>query len=182
MPFNQGIFPTSVYGQLSDSYGLPSYTATTGFPGPNGSGLVLGQGWLLFDFTVVNLLKAAASIAANAACNPVAGTGNFYTVQSAVIAGGANNGTAPITAINDRGGALSTVGAINWMTMQGLASALCAGSLTASSNTNGAPLGASAVTGQLTSLTAGSYLYNNVILLSNTTTAGAYPVLIGNSQ
>ena len=176
MPFNQGIFPTSVYGQLSDTYGLPTYTANSGFPA--GAGLILGQGWLLFDFTIVQLVKCIGAIAANAACNYQAGNSNEYNVQSAVTLGGGANGTVPITAINDRGGAITVVGGINWMTVQGLASALCSASLTASTNTGGAPLGASATTGVLTSVAVGSALFNNVLLLNNTAAAGAYPVLL----
>lgn len=179
MAFNQGIFPSSVYGQLSDSYGLPTYTSTVGFPGPTGSGLVQGQGWLLFDFTMVNLLKAAASIAANAACMFQAGNSNFYTVVNAVTAGSNAVGTAPVTAINDRGGALTTIGGYNWMTTYGLATALVAASQQASSNSTGVPIGASSTAGVLTSVgAAGTPYYNNVMLLNTTTTQGAYPVLL----
>jgi hypothetical protein len=179
MPFNQGIFPTSVYGQLADTYGLPTYTATVGFPGPNGSGLVQGQGWLLFDFTMVNLLKAAASIAANAACMYQSGNSNFYTVIPAVTAGTNAVGTAPVTAVNDRGGALTTIGGYNWMTTYGLATALVAANQTATSAPTGVPIGASSTSGVLTSVgAAGTAYYNNVFLINTTTTAGAYPVLL----
>lgn len=170
---NQGIFPTSVYGQISDTYGLPAYTTSTGFP--SGSGLVLGQGWLLFDFTIVQLMKCVGAIAANAACNYQAGNGNVYNVQTAMIASGGAIGSVPVTAINDRGGALTSVGGINWMTTTGLASVLVAASQTASTNTNGAPLGASAVAGQLTAVSGGA-TFNNVLLLNNTSAAGVYPV------
>jgi hypothetical protein len=175
---NQGIFPTSVYGQLSDTYGLPTYTTNNGFP-TSSTGLVLGQGWLLFDFTIVQLLKSAVgTIAANAACTPQGGNGNIYTVQSALSTTTA--GQVPVVAINDRGGALTTVGGINWMTTSGLATALVAASLPASSATNGSPLVSSATTtGQLTATAgAASSYYNNVILLNATTVVGAYPVQI----
>jgi hypothetical protein len=175
MAFNQGIFPTSVYGQLSDSYGLPGYTATVGFPGPTGSGLVLGQGWLLFDFTIVNLLKCVGAIAANAACNPVGGL--TYVVQSAISTGFV--GQVPVTAINDRGGALTVSGGINWMTTSGAATALCSASLPASTAPTGTPLAVSnIVSGQLTAAAAGVAFYSNVILLGATSAAGAYPVLL----
>jgi hypothetical protein len=172
---NQGIFPTSVYGQISDTYGLPTYTTSTGFP-QNATGLVLGQGWLLFDFTVVNLLKSSGAIAANAACTFQAGNSNFYTVLAALSTTTA--GQVPVVAINDRGGALTVTGGINWMTTSGLATALVAASLPASSATTGTPLVSSAITaGQLVaSAGAGSSYYNNVVLLNATTTAGAYPV------
>lgn len=177
MPFNQGIFPTSVYGQIADSYGLPSYTATTGFPGPAGSGLVQGQGWLLFDFTIVNLLKASGAIAANAACTFQSGNSNFYTVGSAIST--TNIGQVPVIAINDRGGAITVAGAYQWMTTKGLATALVAASQTASSATTGAPVAASLVTtGQLTSVAQGVGYQFNIQLLNTTTTAGAYPVFI----
>jgi hypothetical protein len=179
MPFNQGIFPTSVYGQLSDSYGLPTYTATVGFPGPPGTGLVQGQGWLLFDFTMVNLLKAAASIAANAACMVQSGSSNFYTVINAVTSGSNAVGTAPVTAINDRGGALTTIGGYNWMTTYGLGTVLVAASQTSTFASTGVPVGASSTAGVLTSVgAAGTAYYNNVLLINTTTTAGAYPVIL----
>lgn len=179
MPFNQGIFPTSIHGQLSDTYGLPTYISSSNpFSNNTQTGLVLGQGWLLFDFAIVQLFKCVGAIAANAACNYQAGNSNEYQVQSAVNLGTGGNGTSPITAVNDRGGSLTVIGGINWMTTQGLASALCAASLTASTNTNGAPLGSSAVTGTLTSVSVGTAVYNNVLLLNNTAALGAYPVLL----
>lgn len=177
MPFNQGIFPTSVYGQLSDSYGLPTYTATTSFPGPPGTGLILGQGWLLFDFAIVNLLKSAGAIAANAACTFQSGNSNTYTVQSALST--TNSGQVPLSAVNDRGGAISAVGAINWMTTNGLATVLCSASLPASSSTSGTPLGVSnLVSGQMTSVAAATAFYSNCWLLNATAAAGAYPVFV----
>ena len=177
MPSNQGIFPTSIYGQISDSYGLPTYTNSS-IPYPSGSGLVTGQGWLLFDFTIVNLLKCFGAVAANAACNFVAGNSNFYTVQAAIST--TNVGQAPVTAINDRGGTLSVSGGINWMTTAGLATALCSASLTASTATTGTPVVSSTtVAGQLTASGGPSVsYYTNVLLLNNTSSAGAYPVLI----
>jgi hypothetical protein len=174
---NQGIFPTSVYGQLSDSYGLPTYTTNNGFP-PTSTGLVLGQGWLLFDFSVVQLIKAAAAIAANAACMPQAGNGNIYTCLPALATTTA--GQAPVIAFNDRGGALTTIGGINWMTTSGLATSLVSASLPASSATTGTPLVSSTtVAGQLTASAgpSNSY-YNNVMLLNASTVAGAYPIQI----
>lgn len=178
MPFNQGIFPTSVHGQLSDSYGLPTYTSTTNpFSNTASTGLVPGQGWLLFDFTTVNLLKSAGVIAANAACTFQAGNSNIYTVQQALST--TNNGQVPCIAVNDRGGAITVAGAYQWMTTQGLGTGLCAASLTASSATTGAPVCVSAsVSGQLTSSSVSTSYYANILLLNNTTTAGAYPIFI----
>lgn len=179
MGFNQGIFPTSVYGQLSDSYGEPTYTnALNPFSNNTSTGLILGQGWLLFDFTIVNLLQSASSsIPANAACTFQAGNSNFYYVivgQSVT-----NPGTMPIMAINDRGGALSAVGGINWMTTRGLASALVAASQTASSNTGGMNMAISAAApGYLTASTPGVSVFANAWLLNNTSAAGVYPIFL----
>jgi len=172
---NQGIFPTTVYGQISDSYGLPTYTTSNGFPAAS-TGLVLGQGWLLFDFTVVQLIKSASAIAANAACMPQAGNSNIYTCLPAIATTTA--GQAPVVAFNDRGGALSAVGGINWMTTSGLGTSLVAASLPASSSTTGTPLVSSTTTaGQLVaSAGAGASYYNNVLLLNASTVAGSYPV------
>lgn len=176
---NQGIFPTTVHGQLSDSYGLPTYTSSINpFSNVAQTGLILGQGWLLFDFTFVQLLKSAAAIAANAACMPQAGNGNIYTVLPALSTTTA--GQAPVVSLNDRGGAITAVGAINWMTTTGLGTGFVAASLPASSSTTGTPLVSSAtVTGQLTgSAGAGASFYNNILLLNASTVAGAYPVQI----
>lgn len=164
----QGIFPTSVYGQISDTYGtaVTQYANTNGFPG--GSGLILGQGWLLYDFTIVNLLKSSGAVAANAAVTYVIGNGNIDTVATTTTAN-----TVPIIAVNDRGGALSGSNYINWMTVRGLASALVAGSLTAPQF-----LVSSTSAGQLGAATAGTSLQANIYLLNTTTSAGAYPVWI----
>jgi hypothetical protein len=175
---NQGIFPTTIHGQITDSYGLPTYTSSANpFSSNTSTGLIIGQGWLLFDFTIVSLLKSSGAIAANAACNFQAGNSNTYTVQSALAT--TNPGQVPVVALNDRGGAITVSGAIQWMTTSGLGTALCAANLPASSNTNGTPLVSSTtVTGQLQAGTAGTAFYNNILLLNTTTVAGSYPVFI----
>ena len=176
---NNGIFPTTIHGQITDSYGLPTYTnALNPFSNSNiSTGLQLGQGWLLFDFTVVSLLKSSGVIAANAAVTFQAGNSNPYTVGSALST--TNVGQVPVIGLNDRGGAITGAGAIQWMTTSGLGTALVAASQNASSLGTGTPLGASTtVSGQLTGTTAATAFYNNVLLLNSSTAAGSYPVLI----
>lgn len=173
----QGIFPTTVHGQLTDSYGLPTYTSSVNpFSNLAQTGLILGQGWLLFDFTIVNLIKAAGAVAANASCTFQAGNSNFYNVIQALSV--TSPGLVPVTAINDRGGALAT-GGINWMTTFGVATANVAGGLTASSLVGGTPLVSSTtVSGQLAAASVTVSYYSKVLLLNTTSVAGNYPVLM----
>jgi hypothetical protein len=161
------IFPTTLYGQPSDVYGtnVTQYANTNGFPG--GSGLILGNFGLLFDFTALRLFKANAGIAANQACTYVIGNSNDYTV----VATSAAN-TQPVVSTNDRAGATALVANnIAWMTCYGLGTTLVAASITAP-----AGLTSSATAGQLAAYVAGTSTFNNVLLLNTTTAAGAYPV------
>lgn len=169
MAYNtQFIFPTSVYGQISDVYGtnVTQYANSGGLP--QGSGLVLGQLGLLFDDTVCRLFKANSSIAQYAGVTPVLGNGNDYTVTTTI------NPLAPITAVNDRGGSTAlSVGGIAWMTTRGNATALVAASIT-----SGQGLSSSTTTpGLLVAYAPASNYYNSPYLLNTSTTQGGYPVL-----
>ncbi len=165
------IFPTSVYGQLSDLFGtnITAYgTApnTTGFPA--GSGLKLGQFGLLFDGTIVKLLKAADSIAANDAVGIDIGNSNDYTVIQLED----TPDTVPCVGANDRLGAALVADDVAWMTIYGVATVNVAASITAP-----VALCSSAVAGQLSAVTPGDSAQFNIFLLNTTTTAGNYPVV-----
>jgi hypothetical protein len=173
MAYNtQIIFPTCGMGQLSDIYGTGvNASYTTGFPAS--SGLTLGQGGLLFDMTVVSLLKVVTGTANQfAAVTPVIGNSNFYNVQATNTATAANQ---PVTGIYDRGGTTvlnaSTNINIGWMTTAGLGTVLVNASVT-----GGQALVPTTTAGQLQAF-AGN-VFTNVILLNTTTTAGGYPVLM----
>lgn len=164
------IFPTSLYGQLSDVYGtaVTAYANTNGFPG--GSGLILGTRGLLFDFTETTMCSAGGAVAQYAAVTYTIGNSNAYT--GLVTTTTAN--TIPIVALNDRAGA--TALASNnyaWMTTRGLGTSLVAASTTAPKF-----LVSNTVAGQLVAATAGTSLQANILLLNTTTTAGSYPVQI----
>lgn len=162
------IFPTSVYGQISDTYGtnITAYANYQGFP-PN-SGLVLGQFGVLFDGTVCKLLKASGAIAQYAAVTPVTGNSNALTVAATTATEQA------VIAVNDRGGSVAlATGGINWMTCYGLGTALIAASQTA-----GKAMVSTATAGTLTANLAGTDIFDNVVLLNTSTTAGGYPVLL----
>lgn len=168
MAYNtQFIFPTGIYGQISDVYGtnVTQYANSGGLP--LGSGLVLGQFGVLFDATICRLFKANGTIAQYAAVTPVAGNGNDYTANTTTSL------LAPITAVNDRGGSTSlTAGGIAWMTTFGNGTALVAASTTAVVG-----LAPSANPGILVAYNAAVNNYNSPLLLNTTTTQGGYPVL-----
>lgn len=164
------IFPTSCYGQLSDVYGIAvtAYINSNGFP--VGSGLVLGQRGILFDFTETTLCNAGGAVAQYAAVTYTIGKSNMYAdvVTTTTV------NTVPIVAINDRAG--STPLALNniaWMTTRGLASSLVLTTLTA-------PLFlvSSATAGTLGGATAGTSLQSNILLLNTTTSTTNWPVQI----
>ena len=91
---------------------------------------------------MVNLLKAAGAIAANAACMYQAGNSNFYTVKCRyrrlMLAT-----SIPVTAINDRGGALNTIGGIMDDYLWTSNSLSRSQSTQLVLNSNGVPIGAS---------------------------------------
>jgi hypothetical protein len=166
----QWIFPTSIYGGLSDVYGT-AVTQYANNPGgfPLGSGLLLGQGGLLFDFSVTRLLNASGTVAQYAAVTYVIGNSNDYTVATTTTAN-----TIPIIATNDRAGSTSlATNNTAWMTTKGIGTTNCAGSVTAPKM-----LCSSATAGQLQAVTAGTSVQFNIALLNTTTSAGAYPVSI----
>lgn len=166
---SQGIFPTSVYGPLSEVYG----NAVTQYANnPNGLplnvGLQLGMCVLLFDFTICQLLKAASAITQYQACTPAVGNSNEYSVQPTTSA------SQIMTATNDRGGSTALVGGstynVAWMTTEGLGTVNVGASIT-----GGAALQPSGTAGQLQAW-VNTNPQSNLLLLNTTTTAGAYPV------
>lgn len=168
---SQWIFPTSMYGLLSDVYGTAvtqynTYPNTTGFPA--GSGLTLGQFGLLFDGSMTRMFKASAGIAQNLAVTYVIGNSNDYTVQTTTTAN-----TIPIIASSDRAGSTALV-ANNyaWMTCYGIANTTILSAYTAP-----VYLVSSATAGNLQSATAGTSIGANVLLLNTSTGAnGVFPV------
>lgn len=166
------IFPTHVYGQLSDKYGLniTAYNTspnTSGFPA--GSGLQLGQFGELFDGTVVRMVKATNSIAQNDAVTLSPGNGNNYTVKD--LPGVVNTGF--ITGVNDRVGGALIANDFAWMTVYGNGTGNVAGSTAA-----GSSLTSSATAGQMQAATIGTSANTNVFLPNASTTAGAYAICI----
>jgi len=170
----QIIFPTTGMGQLSDIYGTGvAASYTTGFP--QGSGLTLGQGGLLFDMSIVNLLKVVSGTAPQyAPLSPALGFGNFYNVAQT---NGVVNSNWPITAAYDRGGSTtlnaSTNINIGWCTTRGLGTMQVPGSV----NGNQALVPNTTTPGSTQAFTAGTNIFSNVNLLATTTTSGGYPVL-----
>jgi hypothetical protein len=164
------IFPTSVYGQLSDVYGtaVTAYANTNGFP--PGAGLLLGQRGLLFDFTETMLGSAGGTIAQYSAVTYNIGNSNVYS--SLVTTTTVN--TIPIVAVSDRAGATS-LAANNyaWFTTRGLASSLVLTTITAPK-----ALCSSATVGTLTGVTAGTSTQFNIFLLNTTTSTTNWPVQI----
>lgn len=164
------IFPTSVFGQLSDVYGtnIPAYANSGGFPAV-ATGLVLGMFGILFDGSQVQLFKAANTINISDCCGIAPNQGNDYTVNQ--LAGVAN--VTPCAAVNDRGGQQLNAGGIAWMTVYGNAQANVAAGLTAPSF-----LSSSGIAGRLGAYTVGSSIQTNLLLLNATTIAGIYPISI----
>lgn len=172
MAYPEIIFPSSIYGLTTDKYGtnITAYNTapnTTGFP--LGTGLKLGMFGMLFDGSVVRLLKAGGTIAANDAVSPKIALSNDYTVEQ--TPGTAN--TYPVQGVSDRFGASLSANDYAWMTTYGIATCNVAASLTA-------PLFlvSSAVAGRLAAAAAGTSLQANIVLLNTSTTAGNYPVRI----
>lgn len=162
------IFPTSIYGRTGDVYGtnITQYANSQGFP--PGSGLVLGQFGVLFDGTVCRLLTASAGIVQFAAVTVVIGNSNANTVVTTSAA------EQPVIAVNDRAGSTALVANnIAWMTTYGLGTALIAASQTANK-----AMVSTTTAGTLSASTAGTDIFNNVILLNTSTTLGGYPVLL----
>ena len=173
MAFAGIIFPSHVYGILTDKFGvnITAYNTapnTTGFP--SGSGLVLGTFGLLFDGTLVKMLRAAGNIAANDAVSISIGNSNDYRV----IQTPATADVFPVQGVSDRVGAALVSGDFAWMTIYGLATANCAAGIVAPQ-----ALVSSAVAGRLAAATAGVSIQSNIVLLNTTVAAGNYPVFIG---
>lgn len=164
------IFPTSIYGQLSDVYGtnITAYANSGGFP-TVATGLVLGMFGVLYDGTRVKLLKVANTVNANDCVGVSPGNSNDYNV----IQLPATANTVPCVGVSDRAGQQLTAGGIAWMTVYGNAQANVAAGLTAPSN-----LCSSGVAGRLGAFTAGTSVQSNLVLLNNTSAAGTYPIAI----
>jgi hypothetical protein len=168
------IFPTSIYGQLSDVYGtaITQYNTapnTTGFP--PGAGLILGQRGLLFDFTETTLCSIGSGGCAQfSALTYTIALGNAFS--SLVTTTTVN--TIPIVAIADRSGATALVqNNYAWCTTRGLAS-----SLVLTGKTAPAFLVSSGTAGTLTGATPGTSSQANIFLLSTTTSTTNWPVQI----
>lgn len=168
------IFPTSIYGQLSDVYGtaVTQYNTAPNLSGfPSGAGLILGQRGILFDFTETTMCSVGVGGAIQfAALTYTVGGSNAYT---ALIQTTTAN-IIPIVAVNDRAGSTALV-ANNyaWMTTRGLTLPLVAASQTAPKT-----LCSSTTTGQLVAVTAGTSTQFNIFQLNTTTTAGSTPCQI----
>lgn len=164
------IFPTSVYGTISDVYGIAvtAYANSNGFP--VNSGLILGQRGVLFDFTELTLCNAGGTVAQYSAVTYNIGHSNMY----ASVVTTATVNTVPIVAISDRAGstALATNN-IAWMTTRGLASSLVLTTITAP-----AYLVSSGTAGTLTAATPGTSSQSNIFLLNTTTSTTNWPVQI----
>jgi hypothetical protein len=168
---NQWIYPTTMYGQLSDVYGtaVTAYANTNGFP--PGSGMVLGTRGLLYDFTETALVNVGTGGAAQfSAVTYTIGNSNMF---AAVVTTTTAN-TIPIVGVLDRSGSTALVANnIAWMTTRGLATSLVAASQTAPKF-----LVSSTTAGSLIAATAGTSIQSNILQLNTTTTAGSYPVQI----
>lgn len=161
------IFPTSGYGQTGFVGGtnITAYANSQGFPA--GSGLVLGAFGVLFDGSICKLLKANAGITQFQAVTPVLQGGVITTVTPTTAALQLAMGT------NDRAGSTALVANnIAWFTCYGVGTVLVNASTTA-----GAPLATTTTAGQLGVFTPGTSVFDNVLLLNTTTSAGSYPVL-----
>jgi hypothetical protein len=167
------IFPTSVYGQISDVYGtaVTQYNTspnTTGFP--PGCGLILGQRGILFDFTECVMAAANGTIAQYSAVT--------YTIANSNVYGGmvttTTVNTIPIVAVSDRAGSTSlAANDYAWMTTRGLATSLVLTTITAPKF-----LVSSGTAGTLTAATAGTSIQANILLLNTTTSTTSWPVQI----
>lgn len=171
------IFPTSVYGTISEVYGtaVPAYANTGGFP--YGSGLQLGMFGLLFDGTLCRLLRSVGGVNPFDAVVCQTSNSNDYSVQQA------NAANQYLVAVNDRAGATPLVANnIAWMTEAGLGTVNCLGGIAAGNN-----VGATSTAGFVGLLTdglanlqtgavTGGSLNSNILLLNSTTLQGAYPV------
>src|ERR1700676_5482551 len=160
------IFPTSVYGQLSDVYGtnVTQYSANANGL-PLNVGLQLGMFGVLFDHTICRLMKAAGTIAQYNAVTFSPGNSNDYTVVATSATGQAVVGT------NDRSGSTSLVGGstynVAWFTAYGNGTTLVAASVTGGTN-----LQTYGTTGQLQAWFNANPA-NNLGLKNTTTTPGA---------
>jgi len=175
------IFPTSVYGAVSEVYGsaVPAYANTPG-GFPQGSGLQLGMFGVLFDGTICRLLKSMGAVNPYDAVTAQSGNGNDYQVlqtnapQQYVIGANDRSGSTPLVLNN-----------IAWFTTRGNATinvlgSLSAGTLLASSVNPGilgaySPGAANLQTGVITS----ESFQSNLILENLTSSIGAYPVRMG---
>ncbi len=175
---SQMIFPTSAYGQLNDVYGtnVPQYTNSQGFP--QGAGLQLGQFGVLFDATIVRLLKALSVFNQYDAAYVQSGNSNDYQVLQA------NAVNQFVVGTNDRSGSNGlTSGSIAWFTTRGngivnAQSSLGGGSMVVSSTQAGyvgpyTPGVANTSNGTIT----GNSTQQNISLENPTTSAGPYPAL-----
>lgn len=171
------IFPTTVYGTVSEVYGtaVPAYASTGGYP--YSSGLITGMFGVLFDLTVCRLLRAVGGINNFDAVTYQPNNSNDYSVQQASAA------SQFVMAANDRSGSTPLVANnIAWMTVKGIATVNLAPSLTAPVQlaANGTPgqLGAytPGTANTSTGVISGQSVQTNLSLLNSTTSAGAYPV------
>jgi hypothetical protein len=174
MPMPSGIiFPTHVYGTLSDKYGtnITAYNDatkgnTTGFP--PGSGLQLGQFGILFDGSQVKMCKANGTINASDFVSPAAVANDYTVVQTP-----ATINTQFLLGVNDRVGAQLVANDFAWMSIYGLTTANVAAGVAA-----GSMLTSSAVAGRAMAGAAGVSLQGNVICPVATTVAGANSAII----
>ena len=175
------IFPTSIYGAISEVYGsaVPAYANTLG-GFPQGSGLQLGSFGVLFDGTMCRLLKSMGVINPFDAVTIQTGNSNDYQVLQAtalqhyIIGANDRSGSTPLAANN-----------IAWFTTRGNAIINCLGSLSGNtpvvSNGQAGYLGpyspgvANLGTGVITTYS----IQTNLLLENNTTSQGTYPVRIG---
>lgn len=174
------IFPVTIHGTLADVYGTPIAAYANNFNGlPLGVGLQLGMFAVMFDMTIVRLLKASGGINNFDAVTYQTGNSNDYTVtQTSAL-------NQFVVGANDRSGATPLVASnVAWMTTKGIANFNVAPSLTAP-----AQLVSGATPGQLalytpgtanvsTGIITGYSIQLNLSLLNTTTSAGAYPVRI----
>ncbi len=175
------IYPTTVYGQISEVYGsaVPAYANTPG-GFPQGSGLQLGMFGVLFDGTMCRLLKSMGVINPFDAVTIQTGNSNdyqvlqAYAIQQYIIGANDRSGSTPLEANN-----------IAWFTTRGNVFMNVLGSLAGGSPvvSNTQPGYAGPYSPGITNLTNGTITLNsiqtNIILENPTTVQGAYPVRIG---
>lgn len=173
------IFPTSVYGVLSEVYGT-AVTAYANTPGgfPQGSGLQLGMFGVLFDGTMCRLLKSMGAVNQYDAVYNQGGNSNDYQVLQTTTVNQFVVGT------NDRSGSNAlAANNIAWFTTKGNGVVNTLASLTA-----GTMLVSSVQPGYLAAYTPGvantsngqitlNSTQLNISLENSSTSQGPYPAL-----